>query len=118
MKPLIEHAAMSERGQVVVPKAIREAIGATKDDTLVFYASGDGTATIKRLNREALAEEFRKIRAKVKKEDQLSDEDVVKLIHEIRAENRRPGHERTDFGADLAEWKRRTGNTHLPIKRR
>lgn len=113
MKPLVEHAVISDRGQVVVPKAIREAIGATKDDTLVFYAPGDGTATIKRLNREALAEEFRKLRAKVKKEDMLSDEDVVKLIHEIRAENRRPGHERTDFGADLAEWKRSTGNTHL-----
>jgi AbrB family looped-hinge helix DNA binding protein len=116
MKPLIEHAAISERGQIVIPKNIRESLNLTNEDTVVFYAPGDGSATIKRVNREALAEEFRKMRAKVKKEDQLSEEDIVKLIHEMRAERRRPGHKRTDFGADLAEWERRTGIKFKPRK--
>lgn len=79
---MIETAKMSDRGQVIIPKNIRDAIGAEKDALLAFSVEGD-TILVKKLD---LIETFRKIRASTVK---VSTDNIVDEIHEIRKELRK-----------------------------
>ena len=77
----IETAKMSERGQMIIPKEIREEVGASTDTIFAISALNKDTIVMKRLNTKKLVEEFRTLRSKAKK---ISSENIEAEIHEAR----------------------------------
>jgi len=77
----IETAKMSERGQIIIPKEIREEVGASTDTIFAVSTLNEDTIVMKRLNTKALVMEFRKLRNKAKK---VSPEKIEAEIHEAR----------------------------------
>ena len=61
---VIETAKMSERGQVIIPKEVREAVGASTDTIFAFGTINKDTIVMKKLDTKSLIEEFRKLRPK------------------------------------------------------
>ena len=64
---MIETAKMSERGQIIIPKDIREAIGANTNTIFAVSTIAKDTVVMKKLDTSPLVEEFRRLRAKSKK---------------------------------------------------
>ena len=77
----IETAKMSERGQIIIPKEVRDEVGASTDTIFVVSTLDKDTIVMKRLNTEKLVEEFRKLRSRAKK---ISPEKIETEIHEAR----------------------------------
>ena len=78
---VIETAKMSERGQVIIPKEVREAVGASTDTIFAFGTIDKDTIVMKKLDTKSLIEEFRKLRSKSKK---ISPEEIEEEIHAYR----------------------------------
>ena len=81
----METAKMSERGQIIIPKEIREEIGASTNTIFAVSTLDKETIVMKKLDTNSLVEEFRRIRSRTKK---LSPEEIEALIHEARKEKR------------------------------
>ena len=81
----METAKMSERGQIIIPKEIREEIGASTNTIFAVSTLDKETIVMKKLDTNSLVEEFRRIRSRTKK---LSPEEIEALIHEVRKEKR------------------------------
>jgi len=64
---MIETAKMSERGQIIIPKDIREEIDASTDTIFAVSAIDKDTIVMKKLDTSALVSEFRKLRSKAQK---------------------------------------------------
>ena len=77
----VETAKMSERGQIIIPKEVREEIGASTDTIFAVSTINKNTIVMKKLNTKALVEEFRRLRAKAKK---ISPEKIEAEIHTAR----------------------------------
>jgi len=90
----IETTRMSTRGQVIIPKAIRKALDLQKDDLFVIKAMKD-SVILKRLDREQLLEDFRKIQASIDK-----DMTMAEINAEIKAA-RRNRHQRHHISTAL-----------------
>ncbi len=78
---VIETAKMSERGQVIIPKEVREAVGASTDTIFAFGTINKDTIVMKKLDTRSLIEEFKKLRSKAKK---VSPEEIEEEIHAYR----------------------------------
>ena len=77
----IETAKMSERGQIIIPKEIREYIHATEDTIFTVMPLDSETIIMKKLDKEKLVKEFRSIRSKSK---QLSPDEIGEEIRHAR----------------------------------
>ena len=64
---MIETAKMSERGQIIIPKDIREEVDATTDTIFAVSSLDKDTIVMKKLDTRALVSEFRRLRSKAKK---------------------------------------------------
>ena len=64
---MIETAKMSDRGQIIIPKDVREEIGASTDTIFAVSTLDKNTIVMKKLDTTALVAEFRKLRDKTKK---------------------------------------------------
>ena len=82
----VETAKMSERGQIIIPKGIRDYINAKENTLFTLMPIDSDTIIMKRLDRKKLVEEFKKIRERVKKK--LSTEEINELIGEVRREKK------------------------------
>lgn len=78
----VDTTKMSSRGQIIVPKEIREDIGAEKGDIFTIAAADDDTVVLKKMDKEKLIEKFRRIREDVEKE--LSPEDIDEEVKALR----------------------------------
>jgi len=76
---------MSERGQIIIPKEVREQIHADTNTVFVVDTLDKDTIVMKKLDSKALIEEFNRIRKRTKK---MSPEKIEALIHEVRKEKR------------------------------
>lgn len=74
---------MSERGQIIIPKEVREEVGASTNTVFVVDALDKDTIVMKKLDTQSLVEEFRRIRSRTKK---LSPEKIEAEIHAYRKE--------------------------------
>jgi len=79
MLELIETTKMSTRGQVIIPKDVREYIQAKEDTIFTVMPLDKETILMKKMDKKKLLDEFIKIRNGIKK---LSSEEVK---NEIRA---------------------------------
>lgn len=85
----IETTRLSTRGQVVLPKALRERLGLDAGDRLAVYGEGD-TVILKRLDTPTL-EELKALHERMTafaEERGITREDVERAIAELRAERR------------------------------
>ena len=78
----IETAKMSERGQIIIPKEIREYIRARENTLFTIMPIDSETIIMKRLDKEKLINEFRNIRSKIK--NKLASEDINEEIKKAR----------------------------------
>ncbi len=67
MQMSVETAKMSERGQIIIPKDIREDINATTDTIFAVSTIDKDTIVMKKLDTKALVNEFNRLRSKAKK---------------------------------------------------
>ena len=66
MKEIIETTKMSTRGQVIIPKDIRQYINADNDVIFTVIPLDKDTILMKKMDKKKLLREFRKIRSSVK----------------------------------------------------
>jgi len=78
----IDTTKMSERGQVVIPKQIRDFIEAQDNTIFTVYPLDKDTIVLKKLDRPALLAEFRRIRRNVSLK--LSAMDVTDAVKKTR----------------------------------
>ena len=77
----METAKMSERGQIIIPKEIREEIGASTSTIFAVSTLDKDTIVMRKLNVQSLVEEFRRIRVRTKK---MSPAEIEAEIHAYR----------------------------------
>ena len=77
----METAKMSERGQIIIPKEVREEIGASASTIFAVSTLDKDTIVMKKIDTNSLVEEFRRIRSRTKK---LSPAQIEAEIHEYR----------------------------------
>jgi AbrB family looped-hinge helix DNA binding protein len=77
----IETAKMSERGQVIIPKGVRERIHAEENTLFTVMPLDSDTIIMKKLDKKKLVDEFRNIRAKIKK---VAQEEIREEIKKAR----------------------------------
>lgn len=80
MQDIIETTKMSTRGQVIIPKDVREYIRAEENTLFTVIPLDKDTILMKKMDKKKLLEEFRNIRSSVK--EKLSAEEID---NEIRA---------------------------------
>ena len=83
----IETAKMSERGQIIIPKEVREYIGATENTLFTVMPLDKETIIMKKMDTEKLVQEFRRIRASIK--GKMSEKEIEEEISQYRKEKRR-----------------------------
>ena len=81
----IEMAKMSERGQIIIPKEIREYLNAEDNTIFTIMPIDPETIIMKKLDKNKLVKEFRNIRTKIK--IKLSPEEVKEEIRKARYSN-------------------------------
>ena len=80
MQEIIETTKMSTRGQVIIPKDVREYIKAEENTIFTVVPLDKDTILMKKMDKKKLLEEFRNIRSSIK--EGLSQEEID---NEIRA---------------------------------
>ncbi|MDO8564166.1 MAG: AbrB/MazE/SpoVT family DNA-binding domain-containing protein [Nanoarchaeota archaeon] len=78
----IETAKMSDRGQIIIPKNIREFIDASENTLFTLMPIDSNTIVMKKLDTKKIIAEFAEIRAKVKKK--LSPKEINEEINKAR----------------------------------
>ncbi|HLC74457.1 MAG TPA: hypothetical protein VJH88_01220 [Candidatus Nanoarchaeia archaeon] len=78
----IETATMSERGQIIIPKDVREYINAGEKTIFTVMPLNKETIIMKKLDREKIVQEFQKMRESVT--DKLTSKEINEIIAEVR----------------------------------
>ena len=82
---MIEIGTISARGQICIPRNIREQLG-LEDGTKVIFAIKEGTLLMKKAESISWEEITKPLREAMKKSD-MKESDVPDLVHKIRREN-------------------------------
>jgi len=82
MQEIVETTKMSTRGQVIIPKDVREYIKAEENTIFTVVPLDKNTILMKKMDKKKLLEEFRIIRGNVK--GRLSEEEIDNEIREHR----------------------------------
>ena len=77
----VETAKMSERGQIIIPKGVREYIEAKENTIFTVMPLDKETIIMKKLDKMKIIQEFRSIR---KSAEKLAPEEIKKEIKEAR----------------------------------
>ena len=83
----IETAKMSERGQIIIPKDIRDYVGASENTIFTIMSLDRETIIMKKLDRLKLIREFESIRNNIK--DKLTQDDINEEIAEVRKQRKK-----------------------------
>ena len=82
METMIKTTKMSTKGQLLIPKHIREFTNTGKDSLFTVFPIATDTIILKKIDSNAMVKEFRKIRNSIK--NKLSEEEINEIIHKIR----------------------------------
>lgn len=77
----VETAKMSERGQIIIPKGVRDYIDAKENTIFTVMPLDKETIIMKKLDKMKLIQEFRSIR---KSAEKLTPEEINREIKEAR----------------------------------
>lgn len=86
MKPLVETATMSKRGQIIIPKSVRKYIKAEENTLFAVTPLDNHTIGLRKMDRDDILKEFERIRKSVK--NKMSMDEINEVIREVRAEKR------------------------------
>lgn len=78
----VETAKMSERGQIIIPKDIRDYIDASENTIFTVLPLDRETIIMRKLNKEKLVQELRSIRDKLTKK--LTPKEIDEEIQAVR----------------------------------
>ena len=78
----LETAKMSERGQIIIPKEVRDYIDAKESTIFTVMPLDKDTIIMKKLDKERLIKEFRSIRKGVK--EKLTSKEIDEEIRKSR----------------------------------
>jgi AbrB family looped-hinge helix DNA binding protein len=84
MSEIIEMGTVSSRGQICIPNDIREEMGLSEGNKVVFFLQ-DGSLIVKKVNTQTFAEITKPLREAEKK---IREDEVVDLVHKIRKSKR------------------------------
>ena len=82
----VELTRISEKGQVVIPSALRKEMGIKKSDQFMIFGE-DGTVILKKIEKPAIKKTFDQITKPLKeaaKQAGLTKEDVARAIKYVR----------------------------------
>ena len=82
MQTIVETTKMSTKGQVIIPKEIREFTNSTENTLFTVMPINSDTIILKKLNRQEMVKEFEKIRQNVK--DKLSEAEINDIVHKLK----------------------------------
>ncbi|MFH1587155.1 MAG: hypothetical protein ABID38_04820 [Candidatus Diapherotrites archaeon] len=82
MEAILETTKMSTKGQVIIPKGTRKFIKAGRDTVFAVFPLDKGTVVLKKIERKEILDEFRKLRAGVRK--RLSEGEINEIVHKVR----------------------------------
>lgn len=82
-------ATMGERGQVVIPKRLRDRLELSPQTKFAVYGVGDGVILLKRLDLPELDEAWERIFRLVEEKGlDLSEEEVAEEVRAVRKDRR------------------------------
>jgi len=84
MEILVDMAKMTSKGQVTIPKAIRNILGLRQGDRVLFEAAPDGSVTIRNATLQAFDNAREAFSGASQEAGITSDEDVVEILREMR----------------------------------
>jgi len=87
MKPLVETATMSKRGQIIIPKSVRKYIKAEENTLFAVTPLDNKTIGFRKMDRDSILKEFERIRNSVRKK--MTMDEINEVIDEVRAEKRK-----------------------------
>lgn len=82
MQPIVETTKMSTKGQIIIPKEVRDFTQSKENTLFTVTPVNTDTIILKKLNRREMVKGFQKIRQEVK--DKLSEDEINDLIHKVR----------------------------------
>ena len=81
----VEQSKMSTRGQIVIPKGVRERMKLKKDTLFMVGSIDNDTIILKKVDKEKMVREFMNIRTGILRRSKgLSDEDIEREVYETR----------------------------------
>ena len=83
--PMIDNAKIMSKGQVTIPKEIRELLKVSEGDRVTFICEGD-YAIVMNANVYAMKTLQKGMRGEFEKAGVNSDDDIMSLVQEVRKE--------------------------------
>lgn len=82
----VDNAKVMAKGQVTIPKDVREVLGVTSGDRITFIVEGN---TVRIINSAVYAMQVlqREMSGEAERTGLTSDDDVVELVRELRDED-------------------------------
>lgn len=84
MEATLDMAKVTTKGQITIPKAIREILGIGTGDKVLFYDLGDGSVAMRSARLSALHDLQAAFEGAAEEAGIESEEDVVALVREVR----------------------------------
>jgi bifunctional DNA-binding transcriptional regulator/antitoxin component of YhaV-PrlF toxin-antitoxin module len=82
MQGIVETTKMSTKGQIIIPKEVREFTQSTENTLFTVMPLNVDTIILKKLDKKLALAELDKIRARIK--DKLSEDEINAIVHKIR----------------------------------
>lgn len=81
----VDNAKVMSKGQVTIPKDIREILGVSSGDRITFIVEGD---SVRMVNSAVYAMQLlqKEMQGEAERANLTSDEDIIKLVKELRNE--------------------------------
>lgn len=89
MASIVDIAKITSKGQVTIPASVRNALGVDEGDKVVFVQMDDGSIVLRNNTLHALRTLQEAFRGAAEEAGLTCEEDVVRLVKEIRAERAR-----------------------------
>ena len=86
MEATLDMAKVTTKGQITIPKAIRQLLGVDTGDKVLFYDLGDGSVAMRSARLSALRELQSAFDGAAEEAGIRNEDDVVELVREVRRE--------------------------------
>lgn len=82
----VDNAKVMAKGQVTIPKDVRDVLGVSSGDRVTFIVEGD---TVRIVNSAVYAMQIlqQEMAEETQRTDTISEDDVIEIIKEMRNEN-------------------------------